>query len=144
MKSEAREFRNAGILWLSYGCLRVTETAFIVAFSGTLSLMWGALLARVPDPQPWMTVFNVGLFFATAWCVVSALFSFFTGISLLQKKTPSRADTMVPSLLALPDFPFGIILGVYTLIALMPRPAVVAERSRSRHIVIPLVPQGSR
>ena len=145
MKPEKRDFRTLGILWIAYGCLRIVEVAVIVAFSGTFTVMWGALLDRVPSPLPWMTAFHVGLVLAAAWCIVSAFFSFVAGIALLRNWTPGRADTLVAGLLALPDLPFGIILGVYTIAALVARAAVVPERPRSQsHIVIPLVPQGSR
>jgi ABC-type spermidine/putrescine transport system permease subunit II len=145
MKPEKRDFSALGILWLIYGCLRIVEVAVIVAFSGTFALMWGALLDRVPSPLPWMTAFHVGLVLAAAWSIVSAFFSFVAGIALLRNWTPGRVDTLVAALLALPDLPFGIVLGVYTIAALMVRTTALAERPRSQsHIVIPLVPQGSR
>lgn len=144
MKFDTRESRRAGILWLAYGCLRVAEAAFIVVFSGTLSLMWGALLARVPDPAAWMAAFHALLILAAAWCIISGFFSFVAGLALLRRWPASKADTLIASLLALPDLPFGIVLGVYTMLALLPRPTLVQERRSQSHIVIPLVPQGSR
>ncbi len=145
MKPEKRDFRTLGILWLAYGCLRIVEVAAIVAFSGTFALMWGALLDRVPNPLAWMAAFHVGLVLAAAWCIVSAFFSFVAGIALIRNWAPGRADTLVAALLALPDLPLGIVLGVYTVAALMVRTAAVMERPRPQsHIVIPLVPQGSR
>ncbi|HTZ74440.1 MAG TPA: hypothetical protein VMB47_11000 [Candidatus Aquilonibacter sp.] len=145
MKPEKRDFRTLGILWLAYGCLRIAEVAVIVVFSGTFALMWGALLDRVPSPLLWMTAFHVGLVLAAAWCIVSAFFSFVAGIALMRNWTPGRVDTVIAALLALPDLPFGVILGVYTIVALMARTAAVPERPRTQsHIVIPLVPQGSR
>jgi hypothetical protein len=144
MKSDTRESQKAGILWLAYGCLRVAQVAFIVVFSGTLSLMWGALLERVPDPLAWMAAFHVFLVVAAAWCIVSGFFSFVAGFALLRHWPASRVDMLIAALLALPDLPFGIVLGVYTLLALLPRPTLVQERRSQSHIVIPLVPQGSR
>ena len=144
MKSDTRESQKAGILWLGYGCLRIAQVAFIVAFSGTLSLMWGALLERVPNPLAWMAAFHVFLVLAAAWCIVSGFFSFVAGFALLRHSPASKADTLIAALLALPDLPFGIVLGVYTLLALVPRPTLVQERRQQSHIVIPLVPQGSR
>ncbi len=145
MKSDTRESRKAGILWLAYGCLRIAQVAFIVVFSGTLSLMWGAVLERIPDPLAWMTAFHVFLVLAAAWCIVSGFFSFVAGFALLRHWPASKADTLIAALLALPDLPFGIVLGVYTLLALLPRPTLVQQERRSQsHIVIPLVPQGSR
>lgn len=144
MKADIRESRRAGILWLAYGCLRIAQVAFIVVFSGTLSLMWGAVLERVPNPLVWMTAFHVLLVLAAAWCVISGFFSFVAGFALLRHWPASKVDTLIASLLALPDLPFGIVLGVYTMLALLPRPTLVQERRSQSHIVIPLVPQGSR
>ncbi|HYK16848.1 MAG TPA: hypothetical protein VEV37_02450, partial [Bryobacteraceae bacterium] len=139
MKPESRDFQNLGVLWLIYGCLRVAQVAAIVVFSGTLALMWGALLDRVPNPLAWMTAFHVALVVTVAWAIVSAFFSFVAGIAMLKRWAPSRVDSIVTSLLALPDWPFGIVLGVYTLLAVT-RTSAAQERPRSQsHIVIPLV-----
>lgn len=141
MKPESRDFQALGVLWLIYGCLRVAQVAAIVVFSGTLALMWGALLDRVPNPLAWMTTFHVALVLIVAWAIVSAFFSFVAGTAMLRHWTPSRVDSVVASLLALPDVPFGVVLGVYTLLAVT-RTSAAQERSKSQsHIVIPLVPQ---
>jgi hypothetical protein len=143
MQPEARDFRTLGVFWLLYGCLRVAEVAAIVVFSGTLALMWGALLDRVPSPLVWMTAFHVALVVIVAWAIVSAFFSFVAGIAMLRRWAPSRIDSVVASLLALPDWPFGVVLGVYTLLAVT-RIAAAQDRPRSQsHIVMPLVPQGT-
>lgn len=143
MKPESKDFQTLGVLWLIYGCLRMAQVAAIVVFSGTLALMWGALLDRVPNPLAWMTAFHVVLVAVVAWAIVSAFFSFVAGIAMLKRWAPSRVDSIVASLLALPDWPFGVVLGVYTLLAVT-RTSAAQERPRSQsHIVIPLVPQGS-
>ena len=145
MKIEARDFRTLGTLWLVYGCLRVIVVAAIVVYSGTLALMWGSLLNRVPDPLTLMTVFHVVLVLAVAWCIISAFFSFVAGVALMRRSAPARMDTLVAALLALPDLPLGIILGVYTIAVLLPRASASQESLPSRsHIVIPLASQGSR
>lgn len=143
MKPESRDFQTLGVLWLIYGCLRVAQVAAIVVFSGTLALMWGALLDRVPSPLAWMTAFHVALVLIVAWAVVSAFFSFVAGFAMLRHWAPSRVDSIAASLLALPDLPFGVVLGVYTLLAVT-RTSVAQERPKPQsHIVIPLVPQGT-
>jgi hypothetical protein len=144
MKIESRDYRLLGAFWLAYGFLRVIAVCAILVYSGTLALMWGALLDRVPQPLAWMTLFHVTLVLIVAWCIISAFFSFVAGIALMRGAAPARMDILIAALLALPDLPLGIILGVYTMIALVPR-APVQERSESRsHIVIPLTPQSSR
>lgn len=143
MKPESRDFQTLGVLWLIYGSLRVAQVAAIVVFSGTLTLMWGALLDRVSSPLAWMTAFHATLVLIVAWAIVSAFFSFVAGIAMLRHFEPSRADSVVASLLALPDLPLGVVLGVYSLLAVT-RTSAAQERLRSQsHIVIPLVPQGT-
>ena len=145
MKIEARDYRTLGVLWLIYGCLRVVAAAALLVWSGTLALMWGALLNRVPNPLTLMTAFHVALVLAVAWCIISAFFSFVAGITLMRRTMPARMDTLVAALLALPDLPFGIILGVYTITAILPRTLVSQPgKPSTSHIVIPLTPQGTR
>lgn len=145
MKAEARDYRTLGVLWILYGFLRVVAVAAILVYSGTLALMWGALLTRVPDPLMLMTVFHVALVLVVAWCIISAFFSFVAGVTLMKAATPARMDTLVAALLALPDLPIGIVLGVYTIAALLPRTPAVQERPQSHsQIVIPLASPSSR
>jgi hypothetical protein len=145
MKTEPRDLRTLGILWMLYGCLRVVAVALIVVYSGTLALMWGALLTRVPDPLMLMTLFHVFLVIGVAWCIVSAFFSFVAGVTLMRGASPARMDTLVAALLALPDLPLGIILGVYTIAALLPRALSTQDATHSRSaVIIPLTPQSSR
>ena len=145
MKIDVRDYRTLGVLWLIYGCLRVIAAAGLLVWSGTLALMWGALLNRVPNPITLMTAFHVALVLAVAWCIISAFFSFVAGMTLMRRTMPARMDTLVAALLALPDLPFGIILGVYTIAAILPRTLVSQPGKPSQsHIVIPLTPQGTR
>ncbi|HEY6466167.1 MAG TPA: hypothetical protein VIY69_09265 [Candidatus Acidoferrales bacterium] len=143
MKPESRDFQALGVLWLIYGCFRVAQVAVIVVFSGTLALMWGALLDRVPSPLAWMTAFHVALVLIVGWAIVSAFFSFVAGLAMLRHWTPSRVDSVAASLLALPDWPFGVVLGVYTLLAVTRTSAAQEHPKSQSHIVIPLVPQGT-
>lgn len=144
MKIESQDFKALGVLWLIYGCLRVVAVAALLVYSGTLALMWGALLNRVPDALAWMTAFHVVLVIVIAWCIIAAFFSFVAGIALMRKSAPARMDTLVAALLALPDLPLGIVLGVYTIAVLLPRSPVTQSRPQSHSVVIPLSPQGSR
>jgi hypothetical protein len=145
MKSEARDYRTLGILWILYGFLRVVAVAGILVYSGTLTLMWGALLTRVPDPLLLMTVFHVGLVVVVAWCIIAAFFSFVAGVTLMKVSPTARMDILVAALLALPDLPLGIVLGVYTVCAMLPRTPALQERPQSHsHIVIPLASPSSR
>ena len=143
LKAAKRDFGSLGGLWLGYGSLRILEVAAIVAFSSSLRLMWGALLERVPNPVPWMTAFDVAMVLIVAWAVVSAFFAFVAGVTL-RREPASRTDGIIAALLALPDLPFGIVLGAFTLVALTRSSAVPQSSKPQSHIVIPLVPQRSR
>jgi uncharacterized membrane protein len=143
MKMETRDFRTLGVLWLVYGALRIIAVAGLVVYSGTLALMWGALLNRVPEPLTLMTAFHVMLVVAIAWCTISAFFSFVAAVALMRGSSPARMDTLIAALLALPDLPLGVMLGVYTIFSMMRAPAAV-EHSRSHSAVVMPLPQGSR
>jgi hypothetical protein len=144
MKMETRDFRTMGVLWLIYGFLRLVALAGILVYSGTLALMWGALLARVPNPLAMMTFFHVLLVLVVAWCAVSAFFSFLACATLMRPAAPARMDTIVAALLALPDLPLGVVLGVYTICVLCPRAKAVESHTEHRTPVVLPLAQGSR
>jgi len=144
MKSGPSPFRSLGILWLAYGCLRLIVAAALVVYGGTLALMWGSLLTRVPNPIFLMTFFYLMLLVAVAWCIVSAFFAFLAGNALWKGRSVVRAEIQTAAMLALPDPPFGVILGVYTAILSSPRISLSLERSQpSAPAVMPLRRHGS-
>ena len=51
-------FRTLGGLWIVYGIIRLIMAAFLIIFSDTATLMFGALLNRVPNPFALMTDFH--------------------------------------------------------------------------------------
>ena len=137
--STRSDFRTLGILWLVYGCWRAVEVAALVVYSSTITLMWGALLNRVPNPLTLMTLFHIAFVLAVAWIVISAFFSFVTGAALLRESSSAYVDSIVAGLLALPDLPFGVILGVFTLATMLPRdPATVGIASPAPPLARPV------
>jgi hypothetical protein len=52
-------WRNLGTMWLVYGIYRVIVGICLVLFSGTATVMFGALLSRVPDPFALMGDFHI-------------------------------------------------------------------------------------
>jgi hypothetical protein len=98
--------------------LRICGAMLIILYSGTLTVMWGALLSRVPNPFFLMSLFHLFLVGAVIIAIVSALFSFLAGGGLLQGR-PARALVLIAAVLALIDGPLGIALGVFTIVALM-------------------------
>ena len=117
--------KSLGALWALYGVLCFIEVAWLVVQADTLSVMWGALLGRVPNPYPWMSMFHLGLVLAVALLVLAGIFSLMAGSAMLthSRWRSRRSMSMVAGFLGLVTGPLGLILGVYTLILILSRPA---------------------
>jgi hypothetical protein len=113
--------RSLGMLWFLYGVLRAASAAFLFVFSGTFTLMAGALLTRVPDALAWMSAFHFLFWLLIAWCIACAILSFFAGAALLSGGGSARRIAVLASFVCLPELPLGVILGVYTLLRFWPR-----------------------
>ena len=53
-----RHLRILGVCWALYGILRLVTAVWLAFFSNTATLMFGALLNRVPDPFTLMSFFH--------------------------------------------------------------------------------------
>jgi uncharacterized membrane protein len=96
--------------------MRIAMAVLLVVLSGTARLMFGALLVRVPHPLPWMTFFEVVYWIIIAWCVVCAILSVIAaGALFVESRAGDRLATLA-ALVCLPEVPFGLVLGVYTLL----------------------------
>jgi hypothetical protein len=102
-----------------YGVLRVAMTVWLIGFHITATLMFGALLTRVPDPFSLMAVFHFVYAGIIIWSGVCAVLGILAGIALLAGQGAARILAIVAALVSLPEFPFGIMLGVYTLVVLL-------------------------
>jgi hypothetical protein len=109
-------YRTFGVLWLLYAILRFASAAFILVYSTTLTLMWGAIITRVPNPFALMSFFHVFLTFALVLNIVAGIFALLAAIALLGGAGSSRTLALVASFFALIDGPLGIALGAYTLV----------------------------
>ena len=116
--SEFVNHRGFGTLWLLYGVLRIAMAAFLVVFSATARLMFGALLSRVPNPFTWMSLFMALYWIVIAWCIVCAILSFLAAGALLGRRHSAQRAGMIAALVSLPEIPFGLVLGVYTLLVI--------------------------
>lgn len=123
MQRTSKSFKALGILWLLFGALSALEAAWLVLNMNTLRLMWGALLDRVPDPYPWMSLFDMLILVAIVLGIITAVFSFLGAVALMQNGPSKRFVAIVAAILALMCGPLGIALGVYTLVTLLPRHA---------------------
>jgi len=120
--SEPNErYRTLGVLWLFYAILRFAGAAFILVYSATLTLMWGALITRVPNPFALMSFFHVFLVFAMVLNIIAGIFALLSALALLGRTGSTRTMALVASFFALINGPLGIALGAYTLVIFVPR-----------------------
>jgi hypothetical protein len=109
-----------GVCWIVYGIFRLIMGICLVLFSGTATVMFGALLSRAPDPFALMGDFHivyVGIVVLTALC---GLFGLLAGLVLLANQRPARMLALLAAFLSVSEIPFGTTLGIYTLIVLLP------------------------
>src|SRR5580692_7513860 len=108
-----------GALWIVYAILRLVAVILLVLYTGTATVMFGALLTRVPDPFTLMTIFHILYITAILVTALSGLFGLFAGLALLAGKS-ARTLSLVAAFLSLSDLPLGTTLGIYTLIIFLP------------------------
>jgi hypothetical protein len=116
--------KSLGMLWVIYGVICTVKAVFIFVNLNNFTLMWGALLNRVPDPFTWMSMFHVWIIGAIVLLIGTALVSFGAAGSLLVGSRPSRAITLIAGFFAIISGPLGITIGVYTWIIFVPQLAV--------------------
>jgi hypothetical protein len=121
--------RTLGTLWIVYGIIRLILAIWLVFFSTTATLMFGAVLNRVPDPFTLMDVFHFFYVVAIAWTALSGIFGIFAGMALRGDRAISRAWFLAAVFLALPDIPLGTMLGVYTLISSLSFAEIFQEKT---------------
>jgi hypothetical protein len=110
--------RNFGILWILYGLLRLIGALGVFMYSATLTLMWGALLSRVPNPYALMDFFHVFLIFVIILGIVSGIVCIIAGLNLMSGATNARKLGYVAAFFGLTNGPLGIALGAFTLVFL--------------------------
>ena len=115
-----RQLRLLGVCWVVYGILRLATTVWLVFFSNTATLMFGALLNRVPDPFTLMSFFHFLyslLIIASAGCGILGLLA---GLALLAGAQSGRMLAIIAAILCVSSVPLGTTLGIYTLVVLIP------------------------
>jgi hypothetical protein len=93
---------------------------FLVVYSSTAALMFGALLNRVPDPFTLLGVFH---FLYTVMIILSAacgILGLVAGLALLAGQRSGRTLAFIAAFLSLSNIPLGTTLGIYTLVVLLP------------------------
>jgi hypothetical protein len=110
-----------GVLWLIYGVICLAKAAWILVYTATLTLMWGAIITHVADPFFLMDAFHAWLIGAVIVLVLAGIFAFIAGAALMGSS--GRAFALVASILAILTGPLGIALGTYTMVVTVPRTA---------------------
>jgi hypothetical protein len=109
-----------GALWIVYAILRLVAVILLVLYTGTATVMFGALLTRVPDPYTLMNTFHILYIAAIIVTALSGVLGLFAGLALLAGKSGARTLSLVAAFLSLSDLPLGTTLGIYTLIVSLP------------------------
>jgi hypothetical protein len=112
--------RTLGVCWIVYGIIRLIVAAWLVFVTGTATLMFGALLNRVPDPFTLMNAFHFIYATNVVLSALCGLLGILGGLALLVASQSGRTLALVAGFLALTNLPVGTTLGIYTLIVLLP------------------------
>jgi len=119
-QNSSRRIRMLGTCWVIYGIIRIIAAVWLVSFSNTAMLMYGALLNRVPDPFTMMSFFHVFYTFLIALSVVCGALGVLAGLALLAGQRSGRTLALFAGFLSLSDIPLGLTLGIYSLMVLLP------------------------
>jgi hypothetical protein len=117
----ANHRRILGVCWVVYGIARVLLVFWLLAFHITAKLMFGALMTRVPDPYTLMDSFNVFYVVIVIFSAICGILGILAGLALLGSWSSGRTIALAAAFLSLPEWPLGVMLGVYTIVVLLPR-----------------------
>lgn len=120
VRSPNDHFRTLGSFWTIYGIIRLIMVLCLLIYGRTATLMFGALLNRVPDPFAYMDVFHFLYAGMIALSAVCGLVGFAAGLALLGGQRYARMLALIAAVLSVSDIPLGITLGIYTLVELLP------------------------
>ena len=109
-----------GGCWIVYGVIRLIMAVCLFIYSSTATVMFGALLNRVPDPFALMTDFHVLYAIMIALSVVCGILGIIAGLALLAGNRSGRMLALIAGFLSLSNIPLGTTLGIYTLVVLLP------------------------
>jgi hypothetical protein len=118
--NQNRHIRVLGVCWVIYGVLRLCAAVWLASFSNTATVMFGALLARVPDPFTMMSTFHLFYVLVVAFSLVCGVLGLLAGLALLAGRESGRTLALVAGFLSLSEIPLGTTLGIYSLIILLP------------------------
>jgi len=129
-----RQFRLLGACWIVYGVLRLGIAIWLFSITNTATVMFGALLNRVPDPFAWMNAFHVVYAGVVVFSAICGIFGIVAGVALLAGHQAGRGLAIAAGILSLSGIPVGTTLGIYTLIvmlAMLPRRELAAAATQA-------------
>ena len=128
MRSEAPVSQNfvgplriLGIFWILYAIARLVMALWLAVFTPTATVMFGALLTRVPNPFSLMTVFHFLYLGIILWSAACGVFGILAGFALLAGRNFASGLAVIAAVLSLSELPLGTTLGIYTLILFLPQ-----------------------
>jgi hypothetical protein len=119
-QSLSGHLRTLGGCWIVYGVIRLVLATLLVLYSGAATVMFGALLSRVPDPFTLMGVFHFMYIVMIVLSVVCGILGLMAGLALLGRAQSGRKLALIAGFLSLSNIPLGTTLGIYTLVVLLP------------------------
>jgi hypothetical protein len=115
-----RPFRILGACWLAYGVIECVTGIWLLFVQSTATLMFGALLNRVPDPFTLMDLFHLFYGAAIVVTVIGGVLGVLAGWALLAGAQSARSVVLIAAFLSLAHIPLGLTLGIVTLIMVLP------------------------
>ncbi|MGC2245758.1 MAG: hypothetical protein WA609_04060 [Terriglobales bacterium] len=115
-----RRHPTLGLCWTVYGILRLAGGIFLILFTPTATVMFGALLSRVANPFPLMTAFHFFYGCAIVLAAVAGVIGLIAGLMLLGGNKSARLLAIVAAILSVSDPIVGVTLGIYTLVVFLP------------------------
>ena len=97
-----------GVCWILYGLLRLLAGVVLFVYSGTATVMFGALLTRAPNPFALMDIFHFLYVIAIILAAVCGILGIIAGLGLLAAKSSTRTLALIVAVLSLCNIPRAI------------------------------------
>ena len=110
--------KTLGTCWILYGIIRLVAAICLFIFTNTATLMFGALLTRVPNPFALMSDFHIVYTVMIIWAAVCGILGIIAGFALLGGG--GRTLALIAAFFSVCNLPLGTTLGIYTLVVLLP------------------------
>jgi len=109
-----------GLCWIVYGIFRLALGIWLIFFTPTATVMFGALLNRVADPFSLMFAFHFFYTCGIVLCAVAGVVSLIAGLMVVRGHSSARRLAIVAAALSVSNLPLGTTLGAFTLALLLP------------------------